>query len=221
VNGSHIPGTGQKSSSALRWKNPATSLLFPERSFEIPVRVSGIQDIGAFSLIFSFPGNLLEFLDADTEHGAVIKNAPMVLWRWSGRRWSLCTLLMAQPWLTWLSGLSTMMSNPEIKINLLSGSEIADPMAFPLMNKILYYPHIKIQNILNTPEATPFRFISVYPNPASDLLNLDYHVSEATTTCVTIINSLGLPVLSKQYPDAPGIQTKGLIFLPYLKASIS
>ncbi len=204
VNGSFIPSTGGKSGPVLSLEESGEINIAAGMEFQIPIYLKDPNEIGAYSLVLAFPEYALEFMDASSAKGVVIKNSQHGELRLA---WSEVDPLISSredPFAILNFRVKQMDVNPVISLNLMPGSEIADPMAEPLNDAVIYYPHINVQREINVPTGAGIRLLSIYPNPATDQLTLSYEIATATTVDINLASSAGALVLHQQYNDPTG-----------------
>ena len=214
VNASYIPPQGQKSlSSKVSFNLNDVKKLKPNEYYELPVKVSNNISVAAISLILKYPKNLVEIHDVkfvnnidgiNTINENVIYNINetglRIVWVGSNGAGSFLTndvILLIK-----LTTKSCFNSGDVINFEVVNDQlcELADGSCEPLNNVILNIPSIEYDNSKSSLSVSGIEKnfgnnLQINPNPAKDILNIEYNIAENGNLKISIFNLLGEKIL--------------------------
>ncbi|MEI7981589.1 MAG: T9SS type A sorting domain-containing protein, partial [Bacteroidota bacterium] len=193
VNGSYVPAPGDGMLTMVEMATFGTIEVSPGQIFDLPVKVSTGMDIGAVSLVIPYPAGLLEAIDISMTQGSPLFNVTKGEIRIA---WSEIeplnlnageTLLILR-----LRAKESFTGDQTIELRPTNESEIADDIGKPMQLSELSTFIIKPLKPNGTGEQTgAVRSFRVYPNPATNLVYLEFELINQSGLIVEWYNGLG------------------------------
>ncbi len=195
VNGSNVPVPGKSGQENVLLVLDGSIRVTAGQIIELPVRVNAPGQFGAVSLVFNYPSAWMTIEDVTMNRSGLIYHISgnQVRIAWSdpepldlGSGDVLLTLhIKATDDFNTLQPASFLLTNE---------SEIADGWGNIFPSVVLSIPDL----VTKTEEGSEKENISVYPNPASDLVNVQFDLSSAGNIDLRIIDPLGQVVYLEQ-----------------------
>ncbi|MDO9254670.1 MAG: T9SS type A sorting domain-containing protein [Bacteroidales bacterium] len=165
----------------------------PEQEFELPIRISLAQMVNAISLVIPYPADLLEFMDVKTSAGTPVFTTAdgTIRIAWS----ELLSLNLLQgDTLILLKFKTTNKFKSDFTIDLMAidESELADETGNVISYAELFTQTIKTINTTgNGDPKSILKQCTLFPNPASDVLNIELLTNQNANLSMEITDMLG------------------------------
>ncbi len=197
VNGSNVPAAGKSFQTAIRLVPEGEMEITAGEEFELPVRIEQAAELGAVSLVITYPSESLSIKNVSIKQGDLLYKAtgselriawselePMLL----GSRDALITLH--------LKASQTLNSTQALSFGLTGESELADGYGAAIPNVTLTMPALKTAAGTSNGDDL-LGVVSVYPNPTGGEVKIEYQLNGACQLSVEITDVYG-QVIRKQ-----------------------
>ncbi len=222
VNGSNVPSTGAKSSAGIGLLYKDLLKIKPGDEFNIPVYAEQELSVAAISLIVNFPKDLITVEEITSVAGAIIYsvNNGEAKIAWSEiepvtfRKGEPVFILKAQATSKFTPGQS-------VRIGIREESEFADVFATPIPGVELSAPIIEPMAAIDMDkDESVITGLTVYPNPARDVVTVDYQTIDASVIEISLHSILGQIILSKEFSHGTGGEFKDQISTTNLQEGV-
>ena len=201
VNGSNIPSPGAKSTSKVQLNYSEVKKLNSGQYIELPIKVTNYLRVGAISLIMNYPEEMMEILDAKLSVNNDVQdlyyNAKdgelRIGWFETDGALSLQnneTFIILK-----VKTGNNFKAGDNIRIRMANNSlcELADEYGEPIENVTLSTWSIEHVNTLNIGSITDdmSNDMVIYPNPAKDMVKIQYNISGDGFVKISMYNLLG------------------------------
>ena len=189
VNGSNTPAAGKTAQSTISLVPDGEMEILPGQEFELPIRIEQAAEVGAVSLVITYPSQDLSISNVTIKQGSLIYkvtgNELRIAWSeieplLLNNRDALITLH--------LKAAQTLSSTKTLSFGLGSESELADGYGLPIPDVTLSSPMLKT-GVSAGDEA--LGGVSVYPNPTGGEVKIEYQLNGACQLSVTITDVYG------------------------------
>jgi len=209
VNGSNTPSPGDNSNStSVTITHNGLLEVRPGQEFDLPIRISSTSMVNAISLVIPYPSDMLEVLNIQTPIGSPAYTALNDNIRIA---WSDLQTLNLNPGDTLISlklrATENFTGDLTIDLEATDESELADETGNVIPIAELFTQTIKTRNLMGIEDPNSIlRQCTIYPNPASNVLNIEVKVTEKTTLNMELSDMLGRVKTRKEMGELiPGI----------------
>lgn len=204
-NGSLIPGNSKSNEASIKVQDGDALYMVPGMQADIRVKTASVLEVGAISLILSYPEESLAiqdvFLGEDAEHSLLFSaENGMLRIGWMNQSPLLlktdeCLLTIRVRLLKAIPG------GRQLRFQAVEDptNELADEMFIPIPATILRIDRIE-STALGTEDLSNIFQLSLHssPNPASDQVNLNLGLPDAGRYLLEVSNTLGQSILLRE-----------------------
>ena len=205
VNGSNVPSAGKSEQSKLALVQDGEMVIAAGQEFDLPVRIDREAELGAVSLVFQFPADLISIRGITMKSGSPVYKIAGDQLRIAWSELEPLMLMNRDELITLkLKASESLSSMKPFMLSVNNESELANSRGEVITDATLTAPVLKtFANSINTNGMLDR--ILVYPNPAGNQVNIEYQANEACDVTIDISSVYGQTVVQHAYShNVPG-----------------
>lgn len=196
VNGSNIPSVGEWFMPSVLMTQRGIIEVLPSQEFDLPIRVKNDLKVSAISLIIPYPEEYFEIV-------SILFNPPNPVYNIIHGEirfvWSELDLLNLKAgdelMVLRMRATDKFIGNLAISLDPNAESEFADDTGEPIpLTELISYTIKPLNQIGINEQSLLLVQTKIYPNPASDVLNVEVEVAKTALLDVELTDMLGKPV---------------------------
>jgi len=189
IDGSYLPPF-VKTSNGVKWTSNNAISANISREFYVPLKVERDMEIGAISLVLSYPQQDLEVIDVKLENGE--SHNSLIYSTYQGKlriAWfdlDPIELIAGEVFMELRCRLNNT-GEGDISFSVVDYSEFADAEANVIHDVVIDIPKITP----GSERQDDFSFSPVYPNPATNNINIEFYLPEDAEVSIGIFDGMG------------------------------